>query len=248
MSEKEKFLRKAAALCLKNAEQYVEDAKILIKKGSSGHAFALAVFAEEELAKAVMYHLCAEGIYGVEGKWKEDVFSHKRKQQFAFGIAWAYEVILMMQEASEFARRKAKGKVAEAKRIYEKRVAELYLKEQTAFASRHGEAYEHLRYFEGLQDRREEAMYVEVDLQKDRVTCPRDFKKPKARQYISQVCERVDILGYEIKGKMQLKDRQRTMLLVRDRLNLLDEKTKQRQLEWFGLSIEDLDKFEATNA
>jgi AbiV family abortive infection protein len=147
MSEKEKFLRKVAVLCLKNAERYVEDAKILIKKRSSGHAFALAVFAEEELAKAIMYHLCAEGIYGVEGKWREDIFLHKRKQQFAFGIASVYEMILMMEEASEFARRKAKGEVSEAKQIYEKKIAELYQKEQTAFASRRGEAYEHLKVF-----------------------------------------------------------------------------------------------------
>jgi AbiV family abortive infection protein len=243
MSEKEKFLRKVALLCLQNAERYVKDAEILIKKRSSGHAFALAVLAEEELAKAVMYHLCAEGIFGIEGKWKSDISWHKRKQQFAFGIAWVYEMILMIEEASEFAMKKAKGKVSEARQIYEKKIAELYQKEQTAFALKRGEAYKHLRRFEGLQDKRIKAMYVDADLKNEKVTCPKDFEKSKAKQYLSDVEEIVDALKDEIKGKLRLQDKQRAMFLMKKRLSVLNEETKRKQLEWYGLSVEDLDKF-----
>lgn len=68
MCEEEKLLRKIALLSLTNAEQYVKDAEFLVRKRSYGHAFALAVLGEEELAKAVMYYLCAEGIFGIDGK------------------------------------------------------------------------------------------------------------------------------------------------------------------------------------
>jgi AbiV family abortive infection protein len=243
MSEKEKFLRKVAVLCLKNAERYIKDAEILIKKRSSGHAFALAVFAEEELAKAVMYHLCAEGIFGVEGKWRKDTLKHERKQQFAFGIAFVYEMYLVIEEAVEFAERKAKKDAAKFMQIFEKRVAEILQREQELFASKHGEAYQHLKHFEELQKKREKAMYVEVDLQRDEVTCPKDFKKSEAKQYIFHVDERIEALKDEIKEKVKFRDKQVAMSLIKMRLSQFKEEEKRKLLEWYGLSIKDLDRF-----
>ena len=244
MSEKEKFLRKVAVLCLENAERYVKDAEILIKKRSYGHGFALAVFAEEELAKAVMYRLCAEGVFGMEGKWRRDTLKHERKQEFAFGMAFMYEQILMIEDAIEFAKRKAKGDALKFNQFFENRIAEILREEQKLFASKRGEAYEHLRHFEELQRKREKAMYVEVDLQGETTSCPTDFKKSEAKQYLSHVEERVDALKDEIKGKMKPQDKQRAMFFMKKRLSMLDEETKRKQLEWYGLSMEYLDKFD----
>jgi len=230
-------------LSLKNAEQYVKDAEVLLRKRSFGHAFALAVFAEEELAKAVMYHLCAEGIFGIEGKWRKDSLRHMGKQQFAFGIAFLYELSLIAEEAVEFAERKAKKNTEKFKRILERKVAKILQKEQDRFASRHGEVYEHLKHFEELQKKREKAMYIEANLQKKEVTSPKDFKKSEVKQYISHVKERVEVLKDEIRTKMKLQDKQRAMLLFKMRLTEFNEEGKKKLLEWYGLSIEDLDKF-----
>jgi AbiV family abortive infection protein len=40
---------------LKNAEKFIEDAKILIQNSSFGHALALSIFDDEEIAKSYVY-------------------------------------------------------------------------------------------------------------------------------------------------------------------------------------------------
>jgi len=247
MSEKEKLLRKITLLSLKNAEQYINDAEVLVKKRSYGHAFALSVLAEEELAKAVMYYLCAEGIFGIEGKWRKDSLRHVRKQEFAFGIAFMYEMILIVEEALDFAQGKAKGNATRFKQIFERKIAEILQKEQKLFASKHGDVYEHLKPFEELQKKRERSMYVEADLRKREVTSPKDFKKSEAKQYIFHVQERVEVLRDEIKGKMKIQDKQVAMYLMKIALSQYDKEGKQKLLEWYGLSVEDLDKFNMPN-
>lgn len=247
MSEKEKLLRKIALLSLKNAEQYITDAEVLVKKRSYGHAFALAVLGEEELAKAVMYYLCAEGIFGIEGKWRKDSLRHVRKQRFAFGIAFMYEIILIVEEAMNFAQKKAKGNTPRFGKIFEKKMAEILQKEQKLVASKHGDFYEHLKPFEELQKKREKAMYVEANLRKGEVTSPKDFKKSEAKQYISHVKERVEVLRDEIKRKMKIQDKQVAMCLMKVALSQYNEEGKQKLLEWYGLSVEDLDKFNMPN-
>lgn len=47
-------LKDAVELCIENAEQYIKDAELLIKRSSFGHAFAFGVLAYEELGKAVV--------------------------------------------------------------------------------------------------------------------------------------------------------------------------------------------------
>jgi AbiV family abortive infection protein len=243
VAENEKFLRKIALLSLKNAEQHVKDAKILLKKRSFGHAFALAVLGEEELAKAVMYHLCAEGIFGIKGKWRGDSLHHARKQQFAFGIAFLYELSLIAEEAVEFAQRKGKKDAEKVKEAFEKKMAQILWDEQKLFISKHGDVYEHLKHFEELQRKREKAMYVEVELKQNEATSPKGFKKSEAKQYIAHVEERVEVLRDEISKKMRLQDKQWAMHLLKMRLSQFDEEGKKRILEWYGLSAEDLDKF-----
>ena len=55
-------LSKASKLCLDNAKQYVTDARLLYSTKSYGHALALTILSDIELGKAVMYHLCSEGL------------------------------------------------------------------------------------------------------------------------------------------------------------------------------------------
>jgi len=239
----EKPLRKVAIMSLKNAEQFIKDAEFLVKKRSYGHAFALSVLAEEELAKAVMYYLCAEGIFGINGKWRNDSIRHVRKQGFAFGIAFMYELILMIEEAMDFARRKARRDATKFKVIFEKKIAEILQKEMKLFASKRGDLYDHLKPFEKIQEKRERALYVEAKLQKGEITSPRDFKKSEAKQYISHVKERLEVLKDEINGKMKDQDKHVAMSLIKMSLNQCTDERKKKMLEWYGLPEKQFDAF-----
>jgi len=241
--ENEKLLRKVAIMSFKNAEQFIKDAEVLVKKRSYGHGFALAVLAEEELAKAVMYYLCAEGIFGINGKWRNDSIRHLRKQEFAFGIAFTYEMILIVEEAMDFAQRKAKGDAVKFKQIFEEKIAEILKKEEKLFASKRGDLYEHLKPFEKLQKKRERAMYVEANLQKTKITSPKDFKKSEAKQYITHVKERLEVLKDEISKKMKLQDKQVAMALMKMAVKQYTGEGKKKLLEWYGLSEKQFDVF-----
>ena len=126
MSEQEVFLRKVAKESFKNSERFVKDAEILLKKKSYAHAFALAVLAEEELAKAAMYGNAADGTVGVGGKWRKDLSKHHTiKQTIAFGIAFRYELMLIAEDAADFAAKRAKGDAKKFRETYEKKYKEL---------------------------------------------------------------------------------------------------------------------------
>jgi AbiV family abortive infection protein len=247
MSEKEKLLRKVSRLCLDNAERYAQDAKILLKKRSWAHAFALAVFAEEETAKAVMYHLCAEGIYGDKGKWRRETTKHKSKQSFAAWMAFIYEQSLLLEEAFEFARMKARNDPARARQIFETKRDEVLKRESMRVAQERGDLYRHLKYFEKLQEKREKAMYVEANIEEMKVGSPKEFKKSEAKEYVSHVEERLEVLADEIEGKMKLTTKQMTMTTIKKRLSQLNEEQKRELLDWYGLSVEELDRFNTSD-
>lgn len=241
MSEQEMFFRKAAKESFKNAERFVKDAEILLKKKSYAHAFALAILAEEEMAKAAMYGNAADGIVGVEGKWREDLSKHhKVKQIIAFGIASRYEWLLIAEEAADFARKKARGNVQKSREIYEKKLRELRDKELKMFAEKRGDLYEHTEVYEELQRKREKAMYVDADLKKGEISSPLDFKKSTAKRYISHVEERLEVVRDAASRKTT--DSQRKMLIsIRNAfVNKLEGAQRRKILDWYGISEKEL--------
>jgi len=60
---------------LENAKQLLRDAKLLIRKGSFGHAIALAISADEEIAKAISCWLVAKRLIPDDSKVVDNVFS-----------------------------------------------------------------------------------------------------------------------------------------------------------------------------
>ena len=62
MSTEQSVLEKAAALCLRNAKQYIKDADLLYSFKSHGHALALTVLANIEIGKCVIYHLWSKDL------------------------------------------------------------------------------------------------------------------------------------------------------------------------------------------
>jgi len=95
MSEKLKLYSKATKSSLENAEQWIKDAKLLMKHGSFGHASALIRFAVEETVKAYVCWFTSEKIWPLENKAVNDVFqSHRAKNEFfvSFILGWIARV------------------------------------------------------------------------------------------------------------------------------------------------------------
>ncbi len=79
----EEELKNCAEYAVRNAYQYIEDAKALARKRSYGHAYALLVLSVEEAAKALA---CKERMDGKLDRenFKDFFISHKSKQKFVF--------------------------------------------------------------------------------------------------------------------------------------------------------------------
>jgi len=233
-------LRKTARESLKNAEQFLNDAEILFKSKSYGHAFALAVLGEEELVKAIMYSIAVDGIIGIMGKWRRDLRQHKWKQAIAFWVALTYELILMLKGAWDFAKMKSEGNNERFMEIFEKKALETIQEEEKLAARRIGELFEHIEPFEELQKKRENAMYVDANLKELRINSPRKFKRTKAKRYICNVKERLEIVKQEIGKRRSAKDIEVERSLIRMVLDKAEEEQKKRLLEWYGISERDL--------
>lgn len=238
--EQRNFLRKVAKESLENAEQFVDDAKVLFRKKSYGHAFALAVLGEEELAKAIMYSNAAEGLIGIKGKWREDLHKHKWKQIIAFTIAMMYELILILEEAADFAKKKSKGDDRMFKQIFEKKAVQILQKEDRLFAHRKGEVFEHLELFGELQRKREKAMYVDANLKELKISSPKKIKRSTAKRYISHVKERLEILSHEIGSKMSVSEKEMARSIIKMILSKSEGKQRKKLLEWYGISEKEL--------
>jgi len=107
--------QRGAQLALANGRQLLEDAELLLKRGSHGHALALASSGIEELAKAEIYIMTKEGVREIPnwepltdaGAFKaEDVQKVHRDHEFKYrrflsflSLSWAVSVAYGFPEA-----------------------------------------------------------------------------------------------------------------------------------------------------
>jgi len=93
-SQDEILINRMAEAAVDNAEALLSDARLLMERGSFGHAFALAVLAEEELGKATTFWLTAldksarltrDGKVTLGGRTYEPFASHSMKQTIRLG-------------------------------------------------------------------------------------------------------------------------------------------------------------------
>jgi len=68
-------------LSLENAEKFLDDAQILIKNSSYGHAYAFTVLALEEIGKAVYCNWTINGPLKVDDDFLKRLRDHKTKQK-----------------------------------------------------------------------------------------------------------------------------------------------------------------------
>jgi len=81
---------RAKELSFENAEQWIEDAKLLIENKSYGHARALLSFAHEEIAKGVVSWIASKKLWPIDSKPIKDMFkSHEAKNIAVLGIICA---------------------------------------------------------------------------------------------------------------------------------------------------------------
>ncbi|MFZ5898244.1 MAG: AbiV family abortive infection protein [Bacillota bacterium] len=77
---------RGAVLAVANARRFIQDARLLKKDGSNGHAYAMVIFAEEETVKAFVLFLIHLGLLGLEA-WDMLVYhtpKHAIKYLFEF--------------------------------------------------------------------------------------------------------------------------------------------------------------------
>ena len=232
----EKTLRKALGLCVDNAEQFIKDAEILIENSSYGHAFALSVLAEEEIAKAWIYHICAEGVIGVEGTWKRDIRDHRLKQGFGLLLGLIYKIIGLLREIKESVDKEAGDNSRKAKRIALKKMKDF--KEQMLESATHqrGEFHELLKWFKTLQDEKEKALYIDIDFRENTFTSPKKFEKRDVKKYLEQVEERLEITREMLSHRLTPSQKASIKSMLRENLKSYDEKERKKLLRWYGWS------------
>ncbi len=113
-------LRNCAERAVRNAYQYIKDAKVLARNKSYGHAYALLVLSVEETAKAFA---CKERVEGrLDGEELKKFFiSHESKQRFVFRDLIEEVNALTIMFYEPFLSKEAKGlikrKQREVKRV-----------------------------------------------------------------------------------------------------------------------------------
>lgn len=157
LSEKLSLYSKAAKLSLENAEQWIEDAKLLMEHSSFGHVSALLRFALEETAKAYICWFTSEGIWPLENKPIKDAFQyHRVKNQLIlgllYGVIWLSKWDFSLKRAIEEMPEPSDEEILEAYEEFEEMIT-------------------------GAEKMRQRAIYVDVNLEKKKVAAPPNIEE-----------------------------------------------------------------------
>jgi AbiV family abortive infection protein len=106
LTSKTSLYTEATKMSLESAEQWIKDATLLLDNSSFGHASALLRFACEEIAKAYLCWLSAEGIFPIDNKIVIDAFKyHETKNQVIIGVfstlAWRAQFPLKIEPSAQ---------------------------------------------------------------------------------------------------------------------------------------------------
>jgi AbiV family abortive infection protein len=175
-SSSKRIFGNACRKSLENAKQLLADAKLLIRNRSYGHAIALAIFSDEELAKALSCWLAAKGLIPEESKAIDDAFSsHHMKHLAQIGIY----VGMRLQEGLRQGRTTLVDILKEGMKLTEVQIAKDMEKIQ--------------RMAEERESLRQDAVYVDITVDGKSLS-PSDFTRDEAEEAISGVDQR---LSYE---------------------------------------------------
>ena len=156
--------RDATSLSQENAERWVEDARVLVRAGSFGHAVAALHLACQEMAKALVCWHVAEAIWPLENnKLVRGIFrggrAHKLKNELVLGMCW-----IILQRA--FDPKLTRGREPTGDEV---KIAWTLLKDHTL----------------GLEQARLKATYV--DIRKETVLTPAAISENRAKEILKGV-------------------------------------------------------------
>ncbi len=178
-------MHRATLASLANADRYLQDAEALVERGSNGHALALAVLAEEEIGKALLFVLRLGGIEVP----RHILIDHSSKQLLEVAVLDLFDFLWKgfrthfgaASEAGDDATRVKAAKQLHTK-LRRKVERKLARPGHRFMVTKH----QQLQRLRGLQRIKETGMYV--DLRDDgTVGSPSDVDRRTAREYIQVV-------------------------------------------------------------
>ncbi|MDD5529649.1 MAG: AbiV family abortive infection protein [bacterium] len=175
-------LVEATKLCLQNAKQFIDDARILISKKSYGHGFSLAVLASEEVSKALIYFY---EIMGMEMYIKKnDIYNHNFKQFISEITTLLVTAISPFADMISKLKNSEKSNKEKNKVIREnKRKMELMGRLGT---KGYGKVEKGMNHFKGIEKRKQLGFYVEIN-KEGKIISPKDILYTEAKFCIDLV-------------------------------------------------------------
>lgn len=191
-----KILREAVKECLDNVEQFIKDADVLIINSSYGHAFALTVLAEEELVKAFICHICAEGILPLSYElwWRKRFTNHLIKQACAFGLALSCRLVELVQSIRKLIEEQVGEDFEKRRYLARQKLKEFGDNIRKQAISKRGEMYQFVQQFKTLQRDKEKGFYVDINFEDETLSSPKSVKKDEVVSYLNQVKSRLEFV------------------------------------------------------
>lgn len=193
-SSRPTLFREIAQAALTNAESLLEDARTLEGKGKFGHAFVLAVLADEEVAKARTFWLASQGFattnlsgksLRIGEKILEPFRLHKEKQIIQFATRWIDSMIDPIFD--EVTRALDTGPEGMWRAMT---VAEEHIKEVAKDQAKMESFLKPLLEFSQIQRERDRGLYV--DIQEGKLTEPSSFPADRCREFLEVVASEIE--------------------------------------------------------
>jgi AbiV family abortive infection protein len=166
-------------------EQYITDAEILIKNESYGHAFALTVLGEEELAKAFIYYGCSEELlpeYLVE-RVGRGYMSHIQKQSMAEILGMTFKILELFQSIAKSTVEESGGDLKKRRLLIRSKldeaIADLGNKDKI-----HDRIQDFLERVATIEEDKEIGLYVDV---RTVLSSPKLIQKDKAERHLADI-------------------------------------------------------------
>jgi AbiV family abortive infection protein len=187
-----KLFSKASKLCLDNAKQYIQDAKLLSSSKSYGHALALTVLCDIELGKAVIYHLCTKGLINQEVLPEQFILYYNEKkyetlaqQTWWVGLVLASNVDALVPSIFTLVQYPEKISTDTNKSELSKETKNLISDLIKEFKPKNKNIYELLNYAC-------EGFFVNFKIKQQYLSSPLDVKKLAVKERIKEVEERIE--------------------------------------------------------
>lgn len=118
---------------MRNANRWIEDAKLLIQNSSYGHASATLRFAIEEIARAIVCWYVSQRIFPAKGKAISDIFrSHAVKSQVVLGMLSGIRRRELVEKGVISAAEQTDQEIAEEWKVLKPLISEMEKKRQSS--------------------------------------------------------------------------------------------------------------------